>query len=225
MAYLNVTDAKLWPVPGKPLVALERLAQSYALITAALFLASVVVNAVWMGVKLGVPYTAVATPTDVLMNGVQALGPALLIVLMHVAFLRATPRLHRSNRLHELRAWRVTGEPGFPPGYRRNRPFLEVWIARFMLVVLAIGLLHTLWASTGQRSNLYYLSGGAVPESCSLAPVEWMGSQSAIIDCNGRRHVIRDGENVVLVQGDRTCVGAVRVRICEDWAPGSRAQS
>lgn len=201
---------------------LERVAQSFGLFTAASFLVSVLINSLWMQVTLGLSYLRLATPADVLLNGIQAVGAAVVTVALNSLVLLSFPKRSRRKMLARLtvRHW-VSLAVNRTKGSTRNTS--NNWYDALQLTFLVLPLCLLVWLSMSADENLYYVSGADLPHECDLAPVVWMGSQSVVIRCSARSHVVRDSENVSYAQGDTTCVPAGRSKLCENHAPGTRS--
>lgn len=183
----------------------RQLAEVFALLTAAAFLISALFDALWMKVTLGLSYFSVATPSDVLMRGVSSIGGAAILALILALYLEGTSYLSRRSRLKEILAHRRNvGSPARAYVKRLKDEKASRHVPAWVIAVVVCLIAYPFMLKS-KESGLLYFTGADIPAECSLSPVRWIGSQSAVVACVGVNWIVRDGESVIYVQGKREC--------------------
>lgn len=195
-----------------------KLAELFALLTGTLFVLSAGVNTVWMRLALDVDYFSVATPIDVVMNGVSALGFATITV---AAALMATLSIEWVRLTKQYRdIMRYRRNPHSPAKFylKKLRRDIDHFDHSVRVLLLACAPLVLLGAIIyiSKPPNLQIMAAEGLPVACAGKNVAWLGSQAIAIRCNGDVHVLRDTEHVHMVRLNRHCeFGGLRIFRCE----------
>jgi hypothetical protein len=176
------------PEPSEPKrkITLLWVVESLSTASGIAFLASAIAHATAFYMTWGLNYFAVASPTDVVMGAfnplLMVLGPAVAILLI-AALITVTMNVLR----HGSRA-------AFEGAFERTFGlFTPLRLLALSLVALAavVAFSEVFIPRPGRPPSWLYTGLTADAPSCPGARVQWLGSQSAILDCWGEVRIER----------------------------------
>lgn len=167
---------------------------------------------------LDLDYFSVATPVDVVMNGVSALGFAASTVLIGVALTYLIESRRIRQRYKSIIKYRRN--PHSPARMyivelRRERDRSDHSL-RFVAYACLPLLLFGAILYMSRPPYLQIAAAAGLPPQCIGERIAWIGSQAIILRCGGDVHILRDTEHVHMVKMNRSChLGGLTLLKCE----------
>ncbi|MEQ7154003.1 hypothetical protein [Brevundimonas aurifodinae] len=174
------------PTEPRRKITLLWVVESLSTASGIAFLASAIAHATAFHMTWGLNYFAVASPTDVVMGAFNplllVLGPAVAIMLAGAAVTVAM------NVAREGPKAALEGVVERTVGLFTPLRLLVLSLASLMVVV---AFSDVFVPRPGRPPSWLYTGLSADAPSCAGASVQWLGSQSAILDCGGEVRVER----------------------------------
>ncbi|KPF82172.1 hypothetical protein IP78_04410 [Brevundimonas sp. AAP58] len=174
------------PAETKRKITLLWVVESLSTASGIAFLASAIAHATAFHMTWGLNYFAVASPTDVVMGAfnplLMVLGPALAILMIAVVATVIMNVVRQGPRA------------AFDGIFQRTVGlFTPLRLLGLSLVALAavVAFSDVFVPRPGRPPSWLYTGLAADAPECPGAPVQWLGSQSAILDCGGSVRIER----------------------------------
>lgn len=174
------------PAEAKRKISLLWVVESLSTASGIAFLASAIAHATAFYMTWGLNYFAVASPTDVVMGAfnplLMVLGPALTILLVGTAATIVT---------NVVREGPKAALDGVIERTVRLFTPLRLLALGFLALCVVAAFSEVFVPRPGRAPSWLYTGLTADTPDCRGARVQWLGSQSAILDCQGEVRIER----------------------------------